>query len=480
MNYRIVVNILGKVFVLEAALMIPSVIVSIIYGEGDLSSFLITMVILAAMGGLFMLVKPRKKKLLARDGMMVVSLAWVSLALFGGLPFYFNGAIPSYVDCIFESISGFTTTGSSILTDVEALPKGLLFWRSFTHWFGGMGVLVFFLALLPSMSGSTLHILRAESPGPAPGKLVPKIKETSKILYAIYFVLTVICTLCLIFAGMPVYDSILHALGTAGTGGFGTKNNSIAYYNSPLIYNILSIFMLIFGVNFTLYFYIIRRNFTEVKKNTELKLFLMIVAGAVGIITFNTRGIFHSYWESFYQSLFQVSSLISTTGYTTYDYNNWPLLSKMVLIAVMFMGSCAGSTAGGIKQIRIAVMLKSVKRMVKKLIHPRSVIPIKVDGKNVEEEQVSNIGIFCFAHFLIFGIAILLVSLDNYDFETTFTAVLTALSNVGPAFGKAGPSGNFAFFSDFSKLVLSMCMLIGRLEIFPVLIMLNPKSWKKA
>ena len=277
-----------------------------------------------------------------------------------------------------------------------------------------------------------------------------------------------------------MYDSILHALGTAGTGGFGIKNNSIAYYNSPLIYNILSIFMLIFGVNFTLYFYIIRRNFTEVKKNTELKLFLMIVAGAVGIITFNTRGIFHSYWESFYQSLFQVSSLISTTGYTTYDYNNWPLLSKMVLIAVMFMGSCAGSTAGGIKQIRIAVMLKSVKRMVKKLIHPRSVIPIKVDGKNVEEEQVSNIGIFCFAYFLIFGIAILLVSLDNYDFETTFTAVLTALSNVGPAFGKAGPSGNFAFFSDFSKLVLSMCMLIGRLEIFPVLIMLNPKSWKKA
>lgn len=480
MNYRLVANILGKVFVLEAALMIPSVIVSLIYGEGDLSSFLITMAILVALGGLFLLIKPKKKKLLARDGMMIVSLAWVSLALFGGLPFFIHGAIPSYIDCIFESVSGFTTTGSSILTDVEIMPKGLLFWRSFTHWFGGMGVLVFFLALLPSMSGSTLHILRAESPGPTPGKLVPKIRDTSKILYGIYFVLTVICTLCLIFAGMPVYDSIVHALGTAGTGGFGIKNNSMAYYNSPLIYNILSVFMIIFGVNFTIYFYAIKRNFTDIKKNTELKLFLVIVIGAVAIITFNTRSMFESYWESFYQAFFQVSSLISTTGYTTYDYNMWPLLSKMILIAVMFTGSCAGSTAGGLKQIRIAIMLKAIRRMVKKLIHPRSVIPIKADGKNVDEDQVSSIGLFCFAYFLIFGIAIILVSFDNHDFETTFTAVLTAISNVGPAFGEAGPLGNFAFFSDFSKIVLSLCMLIGRLEIFPVLLMLNVNSWKKA
>ncbi|ROR30360.1 trk system potassium uptake protein TrkH [Mobilisporobacter senegalensis] len=480
MNYRLVANILGKVFVLEAALMIPSVIVSLIYGEGDLSSFLITMAILVALGGLFLLIKPKKKKLLARDGMMIVSLAWVSLALFGGLPFFIHGAIPSYIDCIFESVSGFTTTGSSILTDVEVMPKGLLFWRSFTHWFGGMGVLVFFLALLPSMSGSTLHILRAESPGPTPGKLVPKIRDTSKILYGIYFVLTVICTLCLIFAGMPVYDSIVHALGTAGTGGFGIKNNSMAYYNSPLIYNILSVFMIIFGVNFTIYFYAIKRNFTDIKKNTELKLFLVIVIGAVAIITFNTRSMFESYWESFYQAFFQVSSLISTTGYTTYDYNMWPLLSKMILIAVMFTGSCAGSTAGGLKQIRIAIMLKAIRRMVKKLIHPRSVIPIKADGKNVDEDQVSSIGLFCFAYFLIFGIAIILVSFDNHDFETTFTAVLTAISNVGPAFGEAGPLGNFAFFSDFSKIVLSLCMLIGRLEIFPVLLMLNVNSWKKA
>lgn len=480
MNYRLVANILGKVFILEAALMIPSAIVSIIYGEGDLSAFLITMAILVALGSLFLLIKPKKKKLLSRDGMMIVSLAWVSLALFGGLPFYINGAIPSYVDCIFESISGFTTTGSSILTDVEVIPKGLLFWRSFTHWFGGMGVLVFFLALLPSMSGSTQHILRAESPGPSPGKLVPKIKDTSKILYAIYFTLTIVCIICLILAGMPVYDSIVHALGTAGTGGFGIKNNSIAYYNSPLIYNILSVFMLIFGVNFTIYFYIIRRNFKEIKKNSEIKLFLIIVAGATVVVMLSTRGMFTSYWEAFYQAFFQVSSIISTTGYTTYDYNMWPLLSKMILIALMFIGSCAGSTAGGMKQIRIYIMIKAMKRMVKKLIHPRSVIPIRADGKNVDEEQVSSIGLFCFAYFLIIGIAIILVSFDNYDFETTFTAVLTAISNVGPAFGLAGPIGNFAFFSDFSKIVLSLCMLIGRLEIFPILLMFNVNSWKRA
>ncbi len=480
MNYRLVIHILGKVFLLEAALMIPSVIVSLLYGEGDATAFLITIALLTFLGILFMLVKPKNKKLFERDGMMIVALSWVSLALFGGLPFYFNGAIPSYVDCIFESVSGFTTTGSSILTDVEVIPKGLLFWRSFTHWFGGMGVLVFFLTLLPSMSGRTQHLMRAESPGPSPGKLVPKIKESSLILYAIYFVLTVICILCLIAAGMPVYDSFLHAFGTAGTGGFGIKNTSVAFYNSPLIYMILSVFMIIFGVNFTVYFYMIKRHFTEVKRNSEVKLFLFIVAASTLIITINIRGISGSWWEAFYQSFFQVSSLITTTGYTTADYNLWPLLSKMVLIAIMFTGSCAGSTAGGIKQIRVYIMLQSIKRMIKRCLHPKTVILIKADGKNVDEEQVSSIGLFCFTYFLIFGLGIILVSFDNHDFETTFTAVLTAISNVGPAFGKAGPLGNFAFFSDFSKLVLSLCMLIGRLEIFPVLLLFYKNSWKRA
>ena len=478
MNYRLVTHILGKVFLLEAALMIPSVIVSLIYREGDTKAFLITMALLIVLGMTFVLIKPKKLKLFARDGMMIVALAWVSLALFGGLPFYFNGAIPSYIDCIFESVSGFTTTGSSILTDVEAMPKGLLFWRSFTHWFGGMGVLVFFLTLLPSMNGRTQHLMRAESPGPSPGKLVPKIRESSKILYGIYFLLTVICILCLIAAGMPVYDSILHAFGTAGTGGFGIKNSSVAFYNSPTIYIILSVFMILFGINFIVYFYILRRNFTEVKKNSEVKLFLIIIAATTIIITLNIRGMFGSWWEAFYQSFFQISSLISTTGFTTTDYNLWPSLSKMILIAVMFTGSCAGSTAGGLKQIRVLIMLKSIKRMIKRISHPRTVILIKADGKNVDEEQVSSIGLFCFTYFLIMGIAIILVSIDNYDFETTFSAVLTAISNVGPAFGLAGPLGNFAFFSDFSKIILSLCMLIGRLEIFPILLLFNYNSWK--
>lgn len=480
MNYRLVIHILGKVFLLEAALMIPSVIVSLLYGEGETIAFLITIALLTFLGTLFMLAKPKNKKMFERDGMMIVALSWVSLALFGGLPFYFSGAIPSYIDCIFESVSGFTTTGSSILTDVEVMPKGLLFWRSFTHWFGGMGVLVFFLTLLPSMSGRTQHLMRAESPGPSPGKLVPKIKESSLILYAIYLTLTVVCILCLVLAGMPVFDSFLHAFGTAGTGGFGIKNTSVAFYNSPLIYMILSVFMLIFGVNFTVYFYMIKRHFSEVKRNSEIKLFLLIVAASTLIITINIRGISGSWWEAFYQSFFQVSSLISTTGYTTADFNIWPLLSKIVLIAIMFTGSCAGSTAGGLKQIRVYIMLQSIKRMVKRCLHPKTVILIKADGKNVDEEQVSSISLFCFTYFLILALGVLLLSFDNHDFETTVTAVLTAVSNVGPAFGKAGPTSNFAFFSDFSKLVLSLCMLIGRLEIYPVLLLFYKNSWKRA
>lgn len=480
MNYRLVANIIGKVLVLEAGLMIPSVFVALYYGEGDLTSFLLTMGILAVLGGLLLLVKPRRKKLFARDGMMIVALAWLSLALFGGLPFYFHGYITSYVDCIFESVSGFTTTGSSILTDVESMPRGLLFWRSFTHWFGGMGVLVFFLTLLPAMDGRTQHLMKAESPGPSPGKLVPKIKDSSKILYGIYFVLTLVCILFLIAAGMPIYDSLLYAFGTAGTGGFGIKNTSVAYYNSPAIYNILSVFMIIFGVNFNVYFYILKGNISELKKNSEVKLFLVVVGLSTIFIMFNIREQFSSWWETFYQSFFQVSSLISTTGYTTYDYNLWPLFSKIVLILIMFMGSCAGSTAGGIKQIRILIMLKATRRMIKRLLHPKTVNPIKADGKNVEEEQLSSIGIFYFTYFFIFGIALLLVALDNHDLETTFTSVLTALSNVGPAFGLAGPLGNFAFYSDFSKIILSLCMLIGRLEIFPILLLFNPKSWARS
>lgn len=480
MNYKLVIHIIGRVLLLEAVLMIPSLIVAFIYGQGDAEAFLLTIGLLLFIGSLLSLFKTKYEKMYARDGVMIVALSWILLALFGALPFYIDGAIPSYVDCFFETVSGFTTTGSSILTDVESLPKGILFWRSFTHWFGGMGVLVFFVTLIPTMNGRTQHILRAESPGPNPGKLVPRIKETSIILYTIYTILTLLCAICLLLAGMPLYDALVHALGTAGTGGFGIKNNSVAYYNSPLIYMILSVFMIIFGINFTLYFYMIKRNFQEIKKSSEIKMFFIVIIVATLMVTLNVRKMYGSLWESFYQAFFQVTSIISTTGYSTVDFNLWPTFSKMIIIMLMFMGSCAGSTSGGMKQIRIFIMLKEVKRSIKKILHPRSVLKIKADKKVVDEEQVTGIGTFMCAYFLIMGFAVLLVSIDNYDFETTFSAVLAALSNVGPGFGMAGPLSNFAFFSDFSKIILSICMLIGRLEIFPILILMNIDSWKKA
>lgn len=480
MNYKLVIHILGKVLLLEAVLMIPSLIVALIYGQGDALSFVISMGILLFVGGSLSLIKSSNKKMFARDGVMIVALAWVLLAFFGALPFYISGAIPSFVDCFFETVSGFTTTGSSILTDIEIIPKGLLFWRSFTHWFGGMGILVFFVSLLPTMNGRTQHILRAESPGPNPGKLVPRIKETSIILYSIYFALTLICILCLLLAGMPLYDSIVHALGTAGTGGFSIKNSSIAFYDNPLIDIIISVFMVMFGVSFTIYFYVFKKNFMEIKKSSEAKLYLFIVGAATLIVTLNVWGRYDSLWKAFYQAFFQVTSIVSTTGYSTADFNVWPTLSKTLIIALMLMGSCAGSTAGGIKQIRIYIMLKDIKRSIKKIIHPRSVLPIKADNKVIDEQQISGIGTFMFAYFFIIGLAVLLISIDNYDLETTFSAVLTTISNVGPGFGLVGPINNFAFFSDFSKIVLSLCMLIGRLEIFPILIVLNINAWKRA
>ncbi len=480
MNYKLVFHILGKVLVLEAALMIPSLLVSLIYREKDATSFLITIVILLLCGFLFTFLKPEKVKMFPRDGVMIVTLAWILMALFGSIPFYISGAIPSFVDAFFESMSGFTTTGSSILTDVEALPKGILFWRSFTHWFGGMGVLVFFLALIPSMSGTTQHLLRTESTGLSPTKLVPKIKDTSKILYTIYSVLTVLCAICLLLAGMPLYDAVVHALGTAGTGGFGITNASIGAYNSVAIEIILTVFMLIFSINFTIYFNILRKNFKEIKHNDELKFFIGVVALAMILIALNITKIYGSFWQGLRYSVFHVASVVTTTGYATTDYNTWPTFSKIIIVGLMFAGSCGGSTSGGIKQIRILLMIKAVFKTIKQITHPRSVISVKVEGRAVTDDKIINVGVFCFAYFIIMGLAVLLISLENYSFETTFTAVLSSISNIGPGLDMVGPVGNFSFFSPFSKIILSICMLIGRLEVFPILIFLWPSSWKKA
>lgn len=479
MNYKLIIQILGKLFVLEAALMLPALLVSIIYKGNDMKAFLLTIAILFIGGGLMSLVKPEKKKMFARDGLVIVSLAWIFLSVFGALPFVFSGAIPSFIDAFFECVSGFTTTGSSILTEVESLPKGVIFWRSFTHWFGGMGILVFSLLLLPSMSGQTQHLMRAESAGPVINKLVPKIKETSRILYSIYIVLTLACVAALLFTGMPLYDALINAFGTAGTGGFSNWNNSIAHYDNVAVDLILSVGMLVFSVSFSVYFMLLKKKFKEVLKSDELRFFLIMVTGATVIIAFNIRGMYGSLFEAFRYSFFQVATVVSTTGFATTDFNQWPQLSKTILMLLMFVGGCAGSTAGGLKQIRALILLKAGKRATKQAVHPRSILPLRIDGKNVDTSHVMDIGVFASTYLVIMIIAVLLVSFDNFDFETTFTAVLATISNIGPGLGVVGPTGNFSQFSDLSKIVLSFCMLAGRLEFYPLLVLFSRDTWKK-
>lgn len=479
MNYKLIIQILGKLFVLEAALMLPALLVSVIYRGNDIKAFLLTIAILFICGGLMSLVKPEKKKMFARDGMVIVSLAWICLSVFGALPFMLSGAIPSFIDAFFECVSGFTTTGSSILTEIESLPKGVIFWRSFTHWFGGMGILVFSLLLLPSMSGQTQHVMRAESAGPVINKLVPKIKETSRILYSIYIVLTVVCVVALLFTGMPLYDALINAFGTAGTGGFSNWNNSIAHYDNVAVDLILSVGMLVFSVSFSIYFMLLKKKFKDVLKSEELRFFIIMVTAATVIIAFDIWDMYGSLGQAFRHSFFQVSTIVSTTGFATTDFNQWPMLSKTVLLVLMFVGGCAGSTAGGLKQIRVLILLKAGKRASKQAVHPRSILPLRIDGKSVDTSHVMDIAVFAFTYIAIMGAAIFLVSFDNFDMETTFTAVLATISNIGPGLGVVGPTGNFSQFSDFSKLILSFCMLAGRLEIYPLLVLFSKDTWKR-
>ena len=365
------------------------------------------------------------------------------------------------------------------MTEIESLPKGILFWRSFTHWFGGMGVLVFSILLLPSMSGQTLHLMRAESAGPVINKLVPRIKETSRILYMMYIALTAACVVALLLTGMPLYDALINALGTAGTGGFSNWNNSIAHYDSVAVEMILSVGMLLFSVSFSIYFMLLKKKWKEVLKSQELRFFLCMVVGAIVLIAFNIKDIYGSLGQAFRYSIFQVATIVSTTGYATADFNQWPMLSKAILLILMFFGGCAGSTAGGIKQIRGLILLKAGKRATKQAVHPRSVLPVRVDGKSVDTSHVMDIAVFVCTYVAIMGIAFILISFDNFDVETTFTAVLATMSNIGPGLGVVGPTGNFSQFSDFSKLVLSFCMLAGRLEIYPLLVIFQRDTWKR-
>lgn len=481
MNYKVVLNIIGHVLKYELMLLIIPFLIALYYGDGDAKAFAITIAIMAPVAFLLARIKAKKNDIYAKEGFLTVGLSWLAISIVGAIPFVLSGAIPAFIDAFFETVSGFTTTGASILTEIESLPRGILFWRSFTHWIGGMGFLIFILALIPSLGSNTIHLLKAESPGPNPGKIVPKIKETAKILYIIYFVLTVIQTILLMFAGLSLYDAAIHALGTAGTGGFSNMNTSVAAFNNPAVEWIITVFMLLFGVNFALYFQIVRGNIKSVFKSEELKYYLLMVFVSITFITINILGFNGgSIGDSIRQSSFQVASIITTTGYATVDFNLWPTLSKMILVMIMFAGAMAGSTGGGIKTIRIVIMFKAIRREINKILHPKRIKSVKIDGKVVEEETISGVFLFIGAYIVISLIAILIVSLDGFDMITTSTSVIATMSNIGPGFELVGATGNFSAFSPVSKIVLSFCMLAGRLEIYPMLIIFSSSIWKKS
>lgn len=480
MNYRMIFKSLGTVLCIEAACMVPALLVSLIYWQGDMVSFLLSILILTVCGLGLRQIKTVTNDIYLRDGFAIVAFAWLLVSIFGALPFLISGAIPSVMDALFESVSGFSTTGSTILREVESLPKGILFWRSSTHWMGGMGVLVLMLAIMPSVKGNTLHIMKAESPGPAPGKFVPKMGQVAKILYGMYVVLTMVEVIFLLVGGMSLYDSLIHAFGTAGTGGFSSRNASIGAYGSVYIEIVITVFMLLFGVNFTVYYTLLKGNVKSILKDEELRFYLGTVLVMIALIALNIKGtVFKSIGETIRYSSFQVSSIITTTGYATTDFNLWPLFSQWLIVLLMLTGASAGSTGGGMKCIRIILLFKIIKREITKIIHPRSVQTVKINGSAVDEEILSGIMAFFFIYIAIFAASTAVVSLDNKDMVSSTTAVLSAISNIGPGLGIVGPTGNFADFSIISKAVLSLCMIIGRLEIYPILLLLCPTSWKR-
>lgn len=425
-----------------------------------------------------LLKRPKQAVFYAKDGFVSVGLSWVVLSVMGALPFVISGSIPHPVDALFETVSGFTTTGSSILSDVEALPKCMLFWRSFTHWVGGMGVLVFMLTILPMSGGYHMNLMRAESPGPSVERFVPTVKSTAKILYGIYICLSLLELLLLLVGKMPMFDALTLTFGTAGTGGFGIKNDSIGSYTTYQ-QTVITIFMILFGVNFNVYFLFLLKKIRQGLKNEELRAYLGIILGAILLITVNIAGKFGNPFLAFHHAAFQVGSIITTTGYSTVDFDTWPTFSKTVLVLLMFIGASAGSTGGGIKVSRIVILAKSVKKELKQYLHPHSISKIKMDGKPVEHEVVRSINVFLIAYLLIYAVSMLIVSLDNFDFTTTFTSVAATINNIGPGLDLVGPAANFGILSVPSKLVLIFDMLAGRLEIFPLLLLFVPDTWRK-
>ena len=478
MNFKLVFHITGKVLMLEACAMLLPLLVALLYGESPLP-FVYAVAITLGVGFLLSQL-PHKKLFFAREGFFTVGLIWLLMGLFGALPFWFCGSFDSFVDCLFECYSGFTTTGATILTDIETLPRGILFWRSFTHWLGGMGVLVLTTALLPSMGIRSHFLIQAESPGPVFSKLTPKQSQTSKVLYTIYCVLTLAETALLKLAGMPLYDSFIHAFSSAGTGGFSNRNLSVGAYGSPVIEMIIAVFLLLFSINFALFFLVVCGRVKDALKSDEMRFFVGLVVLSTVAITINIYPVYLSAWESFRYAFFQVTSIISTTGFATADYTFWPMFSQVIILLLMLCGACAGSTGGGMKCSRILLNLRCLFREIRQIIHPRSVSVVKLDGKVVEENTLRSVPLFTGCYFAVILLGTLVVSLDNFSFATSFTAALTCMSNVGPGLDMVGPSGNFSAFSQVSKLVLSACMVIGRLEIFPILVLFSRGAWRKA
>ena len=478
MNLSMILYLLGWILVIEGGLLLLPVLVSLIYAEKTVWAFLFTAAMCGVFGVPLVLRKPKSKMFYLKDGFIVTGLTWILISIFGALPFSMSGCIPNFIDALFETASGFTTTGASILSDVEALPKGMLFWRSFTHWIGGMGVLVFLLTLLPHTGGSHVNVMKAESPGPQVEKLVPSVQATAKILYGIYIAMTLLQLTLLLLAKMPVFDAITLTFGTAGTGGFGVLNDSLGSY-TPLQQWIVTVFMILFGVNFNCYFLLLLRKAKRAVSMEEVRWYFLIILAAIVMICFNIWGMYGSPEETIRHAAFQVGSIITTTGYSTTDFDLWPSFSRTVLVILMFVGACAGSTGGGIKVSRFVVLFKSIRQELQHVLNPSRVCVTTMDGKQVSHEVRRSINAFIITYLAIFAVSTLLISLDGYDPTTNFTAVAATLNNIGPGLAAVGPTQNFGLYSAGSKLVLIFDMLAGRLELFPLLLLFNKETWKK-
>lgn len=480
MNRKIVLNTIGKIMLLEAAVMLLPTLVCLIYKEtASLIAFLITIGVALLVGAALILIFRAKDQVIyAKDGFVIVGFAWILMSLVGALPFYISREIPSYIDAVFEIVSGFTTTGASILRDVEALSHGMLFWRSFTHWIGGMGVLVLIMAIVPNVTDRSIHIMRAEMPGPVVDKIVPRTKDTAKILYLIYISLTLIMMGFLLAGKMSLFESAIYTFGTAGTGGFGVKADSVGSY-SPYIQWVITIFMIIFGVNFNIYFLLLIKRFKSAFKSTELWTYLGIILIATALVSIKVAPYYSSFSEILRHSAFQVASIMTTTGYSTVDFNLWPAFSKTILLLLMFLGACAGSTAGGLKVSRVVIIFKTVCREFERLLRPRSVRVVKNEGKSVDEKVISSVTTYLAVYLMCFIGVFLLISFDKFGLETNFSAAASCFNNIGPGLDKVGPMSSYADYNAFSKIILSFAMLLGRLEIFPLIIAFSPTTWSK-